>query len=296
MSYSMIYIIYLSIAIISILSIIIGIINIVRISLTSAAVNELQDEIEKKVHEFENLKKESASYKKSPLEPILQQALVSEKNLQHVQTTISGYNNPQIEIVRNLREGPGMMEDAKAPVLDTPVQVRENNSFETIPQKSMPAIDSPDSLSEKPSSMSDTAYPRDISAHENFSDLNTARPYYKTGGKEEVIDIVSDQAEEISRIKIPSVTLPLFSQATKDADFKMLWNQMIPILEAAGRHHINIDFGNILFLYDKEIEYLHTIFNTVKIRQHTLSFIHCSHELHKILDKDPVLRNLIQEA
>lgn len=295
MSYSMIYIIYISIAMISIISIIIGIVNLVRISSTSSAINELSDEIEKKVQEFENLKKESASYKKSPLEPILQQALVSEKNLQHVQTTISGYNNPQIEIVRNMREGPDRAPDTKVPVPDAPIQERENNSFETAPRKSMPAFD-PGLLSEKAVSMPDPGYPHDLSARETSSDMSDPMPYYKPEEKEEVIDIVSNQAEETSHVNAVSVTLPLFSQATKDADFKMLWKQMIPILEANEYLHINIDFGNILFLYDKEIEYLHTIFDTVKIKQRTLSFIHCSHELHQILHKDPVLRNLIKEA
>jgi len=68
---------------------------------------------------------------------------------------------------------------------------------------------------------------------------------------------------------------------------------LIQTLETSPNAHIQIDFKNILFLYDKEMEYLLKIYRTIELKKGKLSFIHCGPELILILNNEPQLKHLI---
>ena len=112
----------------------------------------------------------------------------------------------------------------------------------------------------------------------------------------DILDVVEEQQTDAAseQMEQKSMTIPLYSQSGKDADFKALWRTLIQALEETEGLHANIDFKNIMFLYEKEIEYLRKIKQTVEMQNGTLSFINCSKELEPILNNDPALCTLIK--
>ena len=112
----------------------------------------------------------------------------------------------------------------------------------------------------------------------------------------EILDVVEEQEPGAAsgQMEQKSITIPLYSQSGKDADFRALWRTLIKALEETESLHINIDFKNIMFLYEKEIDYLRKITQTVEMQNGTLSFINCSKELEPILNNDPALCTLIK--
>ena len=120
-------------------------------------------------------------------------------------------------------------------------------------------------------------------------------PAYTVNGGD-VLDVVEEQQTDAAseQMERKSMTIPLYSQSGKDADFKALWRTLITALEETVGLHANIDFKNIMFLYEKEIEYLRKIKQTVEMQNGTLLFVNCSKELEPILNNDPALCTLIK--
>ncbi len=117
-----------------------------------------------------------------------------------------------------------------------------------------------------------------------------------TGNDGDVLDVVEEQQTDAAseQMEQKSVTIPLYSQSGKDADFRALWRTIIKSLEETKGLHVNIDFKNIMFLYEKEIEYLRKINQTVEMQNGILSFVNCSKELEPVLNNDPALCTLIK--
>lgn len=114
--------------------------------------------------------------------------------------------------------------------------------------------------------------------------------------KDNVMEIVDETPGETRRDEgTGPISLPLYSQASQDADFTALWESLKKVLEATPEPKIAIDFKNVLFLYENEIEYLRKISKTITLRKGSLSFIFCSPELSAILANDEELKNHIKE-
>ena len=112
----------------------------------------------------------------------------------------------------------------------------------------------------------------------------------------DVLDVVEESKADTAaeQTKKKSLTIPLYSQSGKDADFRTLWKTIIKAFEETDSLHINIDFKNILFLYEKELEYLRKIHQTVEMQNSAISFLNCRPELESILGNDPALCTLIK--
>ena len=112
----------------------------------------------------------------------------------------------------------------------------------------------------------------------------------------EVLDVVEENkaGATADQTQKKNVTIPLYSQSGKDADFRTLWKTIIKAFEETDGLHIKIDFNNILFLYEKELEYLRKIHQTVEMHNSTISFINCQPELESILGNDPAICTLIK--
>lgn len=260
--------IYIIIGIIALITIFLGIINWINLASTSSAINELQMEVEKKNLEFDSLRKKSiksSSYAPSPA-PVA------------FQGTDGNLPQPQIEIVRNVRKGlaPG----------------QSHLKQETVPMGKDYSPDFAETLQRN-----DTQHPMDIQAQVQQYE-NTDTGSIADINKEDVLDVVEEQETNtaIQHTEDKSITIPLYSQSGKDADFNTLWKTLTEALNTINHLHVNIDFKDILFLYDKEIEYLHKIHQVVEMQQGTISFINCGSELTSVLYKDKTLSNLIKEA
>jgi hypothetical protein len=116
-----------------------------------------------------------------------------------------------------------------------------------------------------------------------------------TGHSDEVLDIVTEPPHAAHQAPDPknSLTISLFSKASQDADFTALWVVLKQFLETVPSPRITIDFKNILFLYENEIEYLKKIHKTISVRKGALKLSSCSPELTAILSNDPILQPLI---
>ncbi|NLG18676.1 MAG: hypothetical protein GX556_15200 [Fibrobacter sp.] len=110
----------------------------------------------------------------------------------------------------------------------------------------------------------------------------------------ELLKIMSKTKNKGSKTAVSS-TLPLYSDAARDADFTRLCKMLSGIVSTSKKPDIKIDFAGIQFIYDKELEYLQNIYHIVNNQGGSLSFINCSPELSGFLSRNPVLLSLISK-
>lgn len=110
----------------------------------------------------------------------------------------------------------------------------------------------------------------------------------------ELLKVISKTKNKGSKTAVSS-TLPLYSDAARDADFTRLCKMLSSIASTSKRPDIKIDFAGIQFIYDKELEYLQKIYHIVNNQGGSLSFINCSPELSGFLSSSPVLLSLISK-
>ncbi|MDO5575806.1 MAG: hypothetical protein Q4F84_01895 [Fibrobacter sp.] len=103
----------------------------------------------------------------------------------------------------------------------------------------------------------------------------------------DVMDVINEASE--SELQSDSITLPLFSASNNDADFENLWHNLSDLLHSKQDAHIFIDFSNIQFLYDKELDYLEKICHAAQVQGSSIKFANCDKELTGLLCKRPVL-------
>lgn len=226
--------------------------------------------------------------------------------------------SPQIDIVRNVRgeyEHPtsGVM---KRETVMMKIKNSDNENEGTVETSLKDQIE-PDTL--KTANESKPPDPETQSVNDNteeisFSDdtiidnpkndnlphlslgRNTVEDDIPASTPSEVLDIISEPEDpnKIGNDEVHGITVPLFSKAQNDADFNSMWLEVQKIIDdAIIPVQINIDFTNIFFLYNEEMEYLRKVFKNVKLKNCTIGFINCSPELVKILWEDNDLGNLI---
>lgn len=346
MSTNLLFAIYIIVAVIGIIAIVLGIINWIMFSSTSASINEINDELEKKGREFDALKGSSqpnitttppiqenptmvpeVNYTNgqediiSPAAADTQIPLESvapiENNEEAIQSEEEG--TPQIDIVRNVR---GEYEHPTTGVMkrETVIMKLNNNQEEELPEEEHEnSIEEPIKSEVEPPKTTDIDVQMEQSHLESqiqypeisgdtiidnpkdaFEDFSLMREKESQSNKmveaDEVMDVISepDEPNKIGSDEVHGITVPLFSKAQNDADFKLMWQEVQKIInDAIVPVQINIDFSEIFFLYKEEMDYLKQIFHNVKEKNCTLGFVNCSPELVKIIWEDNELGNLI---
>lgn len=90
------------------------------------------------------------------------------------------------------------------------------------------------------------------------------------------------------------ITLYLYSNVSKDADFSSLWNTLNMHLKSDTPIAVTIDFTGIEFVYENEIQYLQEIARIVESRQGSMVFTNCSHDVIAMMNSYPRLLSRIR--
>ncbi len=273
MSFNYVLFILVGLGVLAAVSVFLGVLNWFQLMTTSSAINRLQTEIDKKYQEKDSRKKDAPHPNTEEFYGIVPSS--ERHSVLPSPAPASAQQEPQIEIVRNVRGGYAVTEQAGLTKETFPTPHKENpplkETGENVYRQPQPVPESSVSYRQLPLS-----YPPD-------------------NAPSDVLEVVDESSENISTRQqgTDSFIIPLYSKASQDADFSSLWKKLTQVLERSPDADIQVDFKNILFLYEKEIEYLCKIYETVTLRKGRLSFIHCSPELISILNKEPRLKNII---
>jgi hypothetical protein len=100
--------------------------------------------------------------------------------------------------------------------------------------------------------------------------------------------------QENSATQTQNITLYLYSDVSKDADFKSLWNTLSTYLNSDTPIAVSIDFKGIDFIYENEIRYLEEIVKIVENRQNSMIFINCSNDVTALMQSRPRLLSRVK--
>jgi hypothetical protein len=106
----------------------------------------------------------------------------------------------------------------------------------------------------------------------------------------DVLDVVSEGGPSYAAGRY---VIPLYSDASKDADFAAAWRSLTEIMTTTVQPEIAIDFSSVQFLYEKELLYLVKMCQIVTGQQGTIIFINCDHELTPFIKSRPDLASRI---
>jgi hypothetical protein len=108
--------------------------------------------------------------------------------------------------------------------------------------------------------------------------------------RSDVLDVVD---ETTTTARSNAMTLSLYSNAKKDTDFAAVWKQLSEILPGTPAPRIAIDFSNVMFLYDRELQYLEKFRDVVLQAGGTIAFVNCEAELVAILQTNSRLASCV---
>lgn len=100
---------------------------------------------------------------------------------------------------------------------------------------------------------------------------------------------VSSFEQKNSAPQSQNITLYLYSDVSKDADFNTLWNNLSGYLNSDSIVDVTIDFTGIGFLYENEIRYLNEIVKFVESKQGSMVFTNCSSDVTALMQSHPRL-------
>ncbi|HEX2959750.1 MAG TPA: hypothetical protein VHO70_23135 [Chitinispirillaceae bacterium] len=86
-----------------------------------------------------------------------------------------------------------------------------------------------------------------------------------------------------------NITLYLYSDVSKDADFNTLWNTLSRYLNSDIIVDVTIDLTGIGFIYENEIRYLDEIVKLVESKQGSVVFTNCSSDVTALMQSHPQL-------
>ncbi len=291
---SNIYLIYGSVFILLIVSCVLAIINWIAHTRISARTSSLEDAIQKRLRQIDQIKKEerhpqSAVCDDDNGEKMSDHPLSGEPR----QESPSRYMNDSIQIVRNVRDPYNNTSDFLVPEPGQPSSDQELNNFYTDTGEneydaSATALKdhfindtTPNKAPQEPSKQ-----PRAESA----PPPPPTRRAEETTIEDNVMDVVAVPPTENSDI----TTLPLYSPTSRDADFTTLLEELKKVLQKPVPM-VQIDFDEISFLHDQELRYLKKIHSVCQQQSTTLSFINCDDEIRDQLLNDPSLSQLIRK-
>ncbi|HLV33102.1 MAG TPA: hypothetical protein VKY57_16155 [Chitinispirillaceae bacterium] len=279
------YLIYIIISVVVAFSVVLSVADWIYLYSLSSKITSLELEIEKKAREYDLLKKNNN--KNSLKEPGESERYLSEISTGHEQIY------PQsIEIVRNVRQPFEQQNSIMCPKNDM-IQTTENSltpdtDNNTATHCGNYGTSEDMSISEKETVNINTYdTPEQIGLSGNKNNDYDNDQYIKSSNY--VLDVVSDP----QNLSSEPVTLPLFSELNKDADFKTLWSRLSDLLRSNKNVHIFIDFNNIHFLYEKELDFLEKICHLTIAQGSCLLFVNYDNELMNLFKKRPLLLSLL---
>ncbi len=274
-----------------IVSLILAIVDWIYLASLSSKSSILEREVEKRSQEFDALKKDRSAERS----PVQSQATVIGSNDPLINTPPS--ENPgedTIQIVRNVR---GSFE------LSDNFTHSSNGESEDIPPIAAPPDTSIGTLEYStvtPYSHND--YPEEsVPAQQKYQPdppQSTHQPMKPAGGNDGYSPPPHSDNGFQTRATMPynpPQQLQLYSDATKDADFQLLWKNINDILQQQPSAPITVDLTGVHFMYEKEMEYLEKINYLLSSQGGTLSFINCDAELQEMINQRPQLRSLVQQ-
>lgn len=248
---SPVYVAYTVVGGVGLLSIIAAVVNWVYLGNIAARIAAVDDEIKRKSTEFDSLRRELAQAPRPDRRETEEE--VDDSAFSGGDQNEESFDHEGLEIVRNVRPG--------FEASETPVQQHDTGpapEFEAPPEPSVPEA--------PPAPCPAPPPPPPVSAQEPRADM-TAQ--------------VSGTGH--------TILIPLFSKARKDADFLNAWRILAEKLPAISNPRVILDFSNVLFLYQKELEYLRRMKETVEHAGGSMSFANCQQELIYILQGIPSL-------
>jgi hypothetical protein len=275
-----------------IVSLILAIIDWIYLGSLSSKSSIIEREVEKRSQEFDALKKDRSAERSQ----VQGQATVIESNEPLANTPPS--DDPRedtIQIVRNVRgnfESSGTYtnssagESGETPHIaappDTSIGTLEYStvtpySHNVYPDNSVPVEQN--YQQDSPRSTRQRMIPAGV------NDGSSPPPRRSNAGRQTTGPAVPHN---------PPQRLQLYSDATKDADFQLLWKNINDILQQQPDAPITVDLTGIHFMYGKEMEYLEKINYLLTSQGGTLSFINCDTELHEMINQRPQLRSLVR--
>ncbi len=257
MSISVIIVFFLTAA-----AVILGIINWIHLLSISSKASELEQEINKKAQEFDNLKKEKLSF--APANPVIE---VDDTPVQEV--VESQLSTEPIQVMRNVG---GSFERAEKHIFK-PAEYKPSSSELNL--NTLEISPEPQVFTEKTSQADPVLF-------------SSADPFISDS---EVLATVNEQPETEGHL--PLAVFQLYSESAKDADFNSLWKNISSLLQSNIKSEIGIDFTGINFLYDKELTYLCKIHQIAASAGSKILFLNCDPELIFIISKYPELSPLI---
>jgi hypothetical protein len=106
--------------------------------------------------------------------------------------------------------------------------------------------------------------------------------------------LVTSFKQKNSPPQVQSITLYLYSDVSKDADFNVLWNTLSSYLKSDAALAVTIDFTRIDFIYENEIQYLEELVKIVESKQGSMVFTNCSSDVAALMQSHPRLISRIK--
>lgn len=236
-------------------TIVLGILNGLYLSAISSKVTNLENEVEKKALEFESAKKE-------------RQALaLAARNVMPTQdgieTPAPQTESPQIEVVRNVRGG-GFDH----------VDMEMGSHKQNLPRSDM---QEPDQAIEAPP----------YRVHSSSAPI-AAKPFNETF-EPTTFEPETESQPAASHVRENAITVALYSRPKQDTDFAAAWKTLSELLPTYQNPNVRFDFSGVLFLYERELQYLEKFKDIVLSAGGTVSFVNCHEELVDILRNRPAL-------
>ena len=286
-------IVFIIIIFVLVLSVVLSIVDWIYLTSLSSKCLFLEGEIEKKTTEFDSLKREKYSSDISPSGSIS----VIESNEPLTTDSVQQTNSAEdtIQIVRNIRGNFEQSEHFTHSIenFETPSQPHpstlQNHTLSV--SQALPTLETKQVFpyhSEKSENNQDDESTAPQSQPDTFGEPKNDRLYDDTLNCSQTPSPIQTSPPNTET----DILCPLYSPTLRDADFQFLWKQITEVLKVRQKPLITIDFTNINFIYDKEMDYLEKINYLIADQGGILHFINCDNELLTLFQKKPLLYSL----
>lgn len=305
------------------ISIILSIIDWVFLLSLGGKTASLEHEIEKKSTEFDLIKKDRAHIQERQPDT----TMVIESSEQHYDPEPSPASNETIQIIRNVR---GVFEPSELPPHSNSLDYPPPSEHDNLPGNQSNAANDfssvvpqgSDTMEKQPPPNHEPA-PPSFSFDQHLTQFDTnQQPFVmpappaalqqpkpqenhleeqptfaaqdepeETEG--EILDVVGE--EHNADLTAAPITLGLYSETTKDADFQQLGKNLSEILNQLRQPKIQINFSGINFIYDNEMDYLEKMYYLIAGRGGSFSLVNCDRELMPLIGSRPLLRSITKQ-
>ncbi len=272
---TLLLVIYGSAAFLALAAVILGAVNLRTFLTTSSRISLLEDEVNKKASEFDALRNRHNSIPAGGHESLPdgydEENRASEQEPDDHSEHFDASEG--IQIVRNVRDPYANTNEERAsgiPVTTPPVSA-------PIPQTSPePALTAPPEMPPETGAHKVPLSPDPMPAAAASPVTQTPLPPRSTHSSKRDI-----------------ITIPIFSEAKKDADFPYAWEALASQLQNARAPRVHIDFDRVLFLYEEELQYLEEMKRMIEAVSGSLKITNCDKELAPAILNHPTLANCL---